>query len=165
MQEIIKLVQKSPEVRKEYMLWMRSALLPLHRQAAALIDAKAHLFETDSMTHDLLDYVAMVRSYDVILCKWDNGDYAVLFSPIRYPSKLRRHCETTFQDLRKRQAHLLALPVDPLHQLIHRKFGPDHSWFPFFGAGHRVSAIRVVIKSAGPAADESSYDHPPSSAD
>lgn len=119
MQQIIARVKNDHHVRAEYVRWMRQALLPLHRRAATIIDTKAHLFEEDCMNYELMEYVAMVRSYEVIEHKWSQGDFTTLFSPLRYPPGILNHVDVTFKKLRARQAMLLSMPVDPLARACH----------------------------------------------
>lgn len=116
---IIKYIHDHPKARDEYIRWMEAALLPQHRHAANLIESKAHLFESEKMSSYMLDYVSMVRSYDVIQTKWAIGDYTTLFSPLRYPAGLMGHVEESFLTLRCRQLDLLEQPVDPLHSIVH----------------------------------------------
>jgi len=114
MPAIIEIVHKDEALRAEYVRWMQVTLLPLHRKGAELVETKSLLFVGNAMTEYALDYVAMVKSYEVIEHKWDANDFTTLFSPIRYPQGFFAHVIETFTRLKDQQQRLLTEHNDPM---------------------------------------------------
>ncbi|KAK9816448.1 hypothetical protein WJX72_000464 [[Myrmecia] bisecta] len=91
-----------------YRQWMKEVLQPLNEKAANIVTSNADLLEASSMEPLLLQLVAHVSAYKVILSRWEQGDSAE-WSAISYPDKLLEYCEREFKQIKARQAFLLGI--------------------------------------------------------
>jgi hypothetical protein len=91
-----------------YRQWVREVLLPLSAKAADLIIARADLLEGTSIEPTLLQLVAHVSAYKVILRQWEQGAIDQV-SAISYPDHIHEWISREFSRLKRRQAALLGL--------------------------------------------------------
>ena len=78
-------------------------LLPLSAKAADLIIARADLLEGTSIEPTLLQLVAHVSAYKVILRQWEQGAIDQV-SAISYPDHIHEWISREFSRLKRRQA-------------------------------------------------------------
>ena len=88
-------------------LWMSTVFMPLNRRMVEIIITRAHLVEQDYMPPQLLALCAHVSGYEVLIKKWEDGDYSRMVPYIVFPSIVIDYVETSFAKLKKRQASLL----------------------------------------------------------
>ncbi|KAL1527992.1 hypothetical protein AB1Y20_009363 [Prymnesium parvum] len=89
-----------------YRQWVREALMPLSEKASKLIIEHADLLEGESIEPRLLQLVAHVSAYKVILKRWDEGQLQV-HSVISFPDNLPSWVSKEFSARKRRQAELL----------------------------------------------------------
>ena len=111
-------------VAETHRRWVREVLMPLSERAARTVIERADLLEGSEISPLLLQLVAHVSAYRVILRRWEEGDYQR--SAIPYPDGLEQWASESFDSLKKRQAALLGIAPDgsqgsPLMQLIASK--------------------------------------------
>lgn len=111
-------------VAETHRRWVREVLLPLSERAARTIMERADLLEGSEISPLLLQLVAHVSAYRVILRRWEEGDYQR--SAIPYPDELKQWASESFDMLKQRQSALLGIAPDgsqgsPLMQLIASK--------------------------------------------
>ncbi len=97
----------TPEDKQQWRLWMLAAFMPTNRQMKDIITKQAHLVDEDYMPPALLTFCAHVSAYEVLLQKWDEGDYSRMVPYILFPQAIGDYVTQTFQRLKQRQSHLL----------------------------------------------------------
>ncbi|CAL8467388.1 g6925 [Coccomyxa elongata] len=106
----VELIREHPEGREGqiYRQWMKEVLQPLNEKAADIIVRHADLLQSARMEPLLLQLVAHVSAYRVILKRWEAGDLDE-WSAITYPDKLHEYVTEEFRRIKKRQADLLGI--------------------------------------------------------
>jgi hypothetical protein len=120
-------VRESPQgiAARAYREWIKTVLLPLSERAAQLVINRADLLEGSDIEPQLMQLVAHVSAYKVILHRWEQGgDEAA--SAVPYPDAIEAWVLEGFRRLKRRQAGLLGVSSDgsqgsPLMQLIASK--------------------------------------------
>lgn len=97
----------TPEDKQQWRLWMLAAFMPMNRQMKDIITKQAHLVDEDYMPPALLAFCAHVSAYEVLLQRWDKGDYSRMVPYILFPQAIGDYATQTFQRLKQRQSHLL----------------------------------------------------------
>jgi len=87
---------------------MKSVLQPLNERAADIIINHLNLLESANIDPVLLQFVAHVSSYRVILKRWEEGATAE-WSAVSYPDKLPQYVEREFKKIKRKQADLLGI--------------------------------------------------------
>ena len=108
--------QFSAEVRRDprgaeavaYRAWVKEVLTPLNQKACELIISRADLLEGESMDPLLLQFVAHVSAYRVILQRWKEGNESE-HSVIKYPDEIHAWVQEQFVTIKRRQAQLLGI--------------------------------------------------------
>ncbi|GMH39054.1 hypothetical protein BSKO_06952 [Bryopsis sp. KO-2023] len=90
-----------------YRQWMLEVLQPLNERAANIIFEHIDLLDSSRIEPLLLQLVAHVAAYKVILSRWKDGDISSEVSVISYPDRLVDYARTEFGRLKRTQAHLL----------------------------------------------------------
>ena len=108
-----------------YRHWIRCVLQPLNEKAADVIVNHLNLLESRVIHPSLLQLVAHVNAYRVLLRRWEEGlvDYQ---SYLPYPDDLERWVSEAFDKLKARQADLIGIYADggqgsPLMRLLTSK--------------------------------------------
>ena len=91
-----------------YRHWMRTVLQPLNEKAADIIVNYLNLLDSPTVDPVLLQFVAHVFSYRVILKRWEEGALGE-WSAVSYPDKLPEYVERQFKRIKRRQADLLGM--------------------------------------------------------
>lgn len=117
-------VRRDPQcaAARAYRTWVKGVLLPLSEKASQLVIDRADLLENAGIEPLLLQLVAHVSAYKVILQRWKEGGDEAL-SAIPYPDDIHAWVEAGFAKLKQRQAELLGIAPDgtqgsPLMQFI-----------------------------------------------
>lgn len=87
---------------------MKDVMQPLNERAADIIVDHVNLLESAEIDPRLLQLVAHVSAYKVIISRWDRGAVGE-WSAISYPNTLLDYVRTEFQRLKRRQAELLGI--------------------------------------------------------
>jgi hypothetical protein len=87
---------------------MKSVLQPLNERAADIIINHLNLLESANIDPVLLQFVAHVSSYRVILKRWEEGATAE-WSAVSYPDKLPQYVDREFKKIKRKQADLLGI--------------------------------------------------------
>lgn len=90
---------------------MNSVLQPLNEKAADIIINHLNLLESSSIEPLLLQFVAHVSSYRVILKRWEEGAIGE-WSAVSYPDKLPEYVEREFKKIKRKQAELLGMKMN-----------------------------------------------------
>ena len=91
---------------------MRAVLQPLNEKAAEIIVNHVNLLESTHIDPLLLQLVAHVCAYRVILKRWEEGAVEE-WSAVSYPDKLPEYVEREFRMIKRRQAALLGIKPGP----------------------------------------------------
>ena len=83
-------------------------LMPLSEKAAAIVMERADLLEGERIDPLLLQLVAHVSAYKVIMRRWREGDLRE-HSTIQYPEELFEWVSREFGRVKQRQAKLLGI--------------------------------------------------------
>ena len=95
----------------EYRHWMCCVLQPLNEKAADVIVNHLNLLEATYIDPLLLQFVAHVSSYRVILKRWEEGAINE-WSAVSYPDKLPGYVEREFKRIKRKQAELLGIKAE-----------------------------------------------------
>jgi hypothetical protein len=89
-------------------LWVTTVFMPSNQQLYELIVSKADLIIETDMPDCLRYFCAHVAAYQVVLKKWEDGDFSEHTSIINYPAKaLTEYSYRSFTNLKRKQAELL----------------------------------------------------------
>lgn len=91
-----------------YRHWMKDVMQPLNERAADIIVDHVNLLESSEIDPRLLQLVAHVSAYKVIIARWDKGAVGE-WSAISYPNTLLDYVRAEFKRLKHRQAELLGI--------------------------------------------------------
>jgi hypothetical protein len=106
--------------KDEWMVWIRSVLMPLNRQLAERILKGGDLLLESDVPQVLLDFSAHVSSWEAVLAKWDQGDTRQLVAVVNHPGReLYRHAVSSYSKLKASQAELLAVKESKSAQHIY----------------------------------------------
>ena len=94
-----------------YRTWVRVVLMPLSERAMKTVIEHADLLESTTIEPLLLQLVAHVSAYRVILRRWEEGALAE-GSHISYPDGVHAWASEQFRRLKRRQAELLGVDKD-----------------------------------------------------
>lgn len=93
---------------KAWRLWTTTVFMPHTMQLRELIVSKADLILEPDMPECLSNLCAHAAAYQVVLKKWENGDFSEHTSIINYPTKaLTEYSSRSFVPLKRQQAELL----------------------------------------------------------
>lgn len=107
---LTKIVREEPEgqIGVAYRQWMRDVLQPLNEKAASIIVEHVDLLDTSSIDPLLLQFVAHVFAYRVVLKRWEEGSINE-WSALPYPDKLLEMVQREFKKIKRRQNELLGM--------------------------------------------------------
>jgi len=91
----------------EYRIWVENVLMPINNWCEGVIRENAHLIKEREMPKCIVDYIAHVSTYKVIIAKWKTGDFSKIYSVIPYPEKLRSYAVKSYNDLKVEQLRLI----------------------------------------------------------
>jgi hypothetical protein len=95
--------------KDEWMIWMRSVMMPLNRQVMEKVLHGGDLLMESDVPRVLLDFSAHVSSWESVLAKWEQGDTRQLGSVVNHPGRsLLHYAVTSYTKLKASQAELLA---------------------------------------------------------
>lgn len=111
--EFRRAVRDSPQgaPARAYRAWIKTVLLPLSEKAAQLVMDRADLLEGSDIEPLLMQLVAHVSAYKVILHRWEEGGEAAA-SAVPYPDAIEAWVLEGFRRLKRRQASLLGMGTD-----------------------------------------------------
>lgn len=89
-----------------YRRWMKTVLQPLNERASETIVNNVDLLEAGRVDPTLLQFVAHVSAYKVILRRWEEGAIGE-WSAISYPNQLLEYVTREFKRIKRKQAELL----------------------------------------------------------
>ncbi len=89
--------------------WIQQVFMPLNEKMEQLVITKAELLDSPEMPKCLLDLVAHVEAYRVVIARWNAGDFREHKSLINFPRPdLLQYAEDRFAVLKNEQQKLLA---------------------------------------------------------
>ena len=91
-----------------YRHWMKSVLQPLNERAADIIINHLNLLESANIDPVLLQFVAHVSAYRVILKMWEEGATGE-WSAVSFPNKLPAYVDQEFKRVKRKQNMLLGI--------------------------------------------------------
>jgi hypothetical protein len=101
-------VELTVEERDAWVAWMKTVFMPSNRSIYQLIVSKTHLLDGDDMPPPLLDFLAHVAGYEVVMDAWSRNDYSQLTSLTNHPGDaFNEYLRTSFSHLKRRQQDLL----------------------------------------------------------
>jgi hypothetical protein len=72
----------SDETRDAWIAWMKTVFVPANRAMVKLIVEKTHLLDGDDMPPEFHVFLAHVSGYEVVMKRWEQGDYSAYLSLI-----------------------------------------------------------------------------------
>jgi hypothetical protein len=87
--------------------WMAEVFMPLNRMIVDLILKNTHLIEGAEFPESFSAIISHVKPYEIVLTKWEKGDFSEHTAYTNYPSDLDRYVSDTFCGLKTRQNNLL----------------------------------------------------------
>jgi hypothetical protein len=97
----------SEEELAAWRLWMKTVFMPSNRRIYELVLSKADLLLGNQMPQDLLTFFAHVLAYEVVLTRWDQGDFTEHASIIDFPEFLDGYIKHSYSILKQEQSRLL----------------------------------------------------------
>jgi hypothetical protein len=91
-----------------YRKWMTEVLQPLNERVAEIVTKNADLLEAAAMEPLLLQLVAHVSAYRVIIKRWEEG-HIEEWSQISFPDGIVEWAESEFRRVKAKQARLLGM--------------------------------------------------------
>ncbi|MBB5959629.1 hypothetical protein FHS29_006250 [Saccharothrix tamanrassetensis] len=93
--------------KREWTRWMSTVIMPANRRMYEIIVTKSHLLVGDEMPPLFLRFCAHVASYEVLIKNWEQNDYSIINSQIKFPQGYREQISETFLSLKRQQQDLL----------------------------------------------------------
>ena len=87
---------------------MKAVLQPLNERAADIIINHLNLLESANIDPVLLQFIAHVSAYRVILKRWEEGATGE-WSAVSFPDTLMGYVEREFKKIKRKQAYLLGI--------------------------------------------------------
>jgi hypothetical protein len=89
--------------------WVTTVLQPGNRRVYEMIVGRAHLLIDDQIPSCLLKLCAHTSGYEVVLKRWEKGDFSRHLSVVAHPrTEIDDYAERCFAQLKETQAKLLA---------------------------------------------------------
>ena len=93
---------------RQWRLWLTTVLLPNVQKARQVVVDKADLLVESAMPPVLLDLCAHVAACEILMARWNAGDFSEHLAIVSYPAaELLEYAETSFHRLKQQQATLL----------------------------------------------------------
>lgn len=103
-----------PQTEEEYeelRLWVKHALMPLYERCESLLLDNASLMVEREMPESVLQFIAHVSAYKVIVEKWADDNFSEWDAAIDYPATLKEYVAKTYLALKDEQLRLLHDPT------------------------------------------------------
>src|SRR6476620_8479899 len=95
-------------------LWITTVFAPINNRMYELVLAKSDLLIETEMPQCFRDLCAHVVGYQMVMKKWETGDYSVHLSLILFPQEeLLAYITDSFNALKREQAKLLGKTAKP----------------------------------------------------
>jgi hypothetical protein len=95
-------------------LWMSTVFAPINNRMYELVLSKSDLLLETEVPQCFRDLSAHVVGYQLVMKKWENGDYSQHLSFILFPQEdLLTYVTDSFNALKQEQARLLGKPPKP----------------------------------------------------
>jgi len=107
---LTKAVREDPDgqVGQIYRKWMKEVLQPLNEKAASIIIENVNLLEGTTIDPLMLQFVAHVFAYKVIIQRWEEGATGE-WSAMQFPDDLLPSVKKSFKRIKRKQAELLGM--------------------------------------------------------
>uniref|UniRef100_A0A0G4GNF2 Uncharacterized protein n=1 Tax=Chromera velia CCMP2878 TaxID=1169474 RepID=A0A0G4GNF2_9ALVE len=107
-------IDRNPEGEEAqaYRLWMKEILMPFNQRASELLVSKADLFDGPTMPNFFLEFVAHTASMEIVMRRWEAGDFSIHFAQVPYPSEIHVFVATEFNRLKFIQTKLLGTSLN-----------------------------------------------------
>ena len=105
------------ESYKEWRLWLVNVLMPLNDFREKIILDKAYLIREEKMPTCLLNFIAHVAAYKVVIKKWEQGDFSEHLSTIGFPDDLGDYVKKSYKELKQEQILLIGKKSNEKNQL------------------------------------------------
>jgi hypothetical protein len=93
---------------KAWVSWVTHVFMPINRKMFDIILAKTDLIEGNEMPDCFIRFSTHVTGYEVVLARWEEGDYSILTSVNNHPGRVfDKYIATTYKQLKSRQQMLL----------------------------------------------------------
>lgn len=100
-----------------YRNWVKEVFMPLNSKAAAIVISRADLLESPTIDNLLLQFVAHVSAYQVIVKQWEAGELSA-YSVVPFPDELHDFIKKEYTWIKKRQADLLGIVPAMQHRQL-----------------------------------------------
>jgi hypothetical protein len=92
---------------RQWRLWMTTVFMPGNRRLYDLILSKADLLLENDMPPVVLAFCAHVLAYEVVLRRWEDGDFSEHTSLSVWPAAFDDYAKRSFAALKEEQSRLL----------------------------------------------------------
>ncbi|QPC81683.1 hypothetical protein G4Y79_18610 [Phototrophicus methaneseepsis] len=89
-----------PEKMRLWILWVRTVFMPINEDLYATIINYSDLLIEEAMPTCILNFLAHVAAYKVVLKKWDEGDLSDYTSIINYPREIEEYSQSSYEQLK-----------------------------------------------------------------
>lgn len=97
----------SDEELAAWRLWMAEVFMPLNLRLEKTIVENGDLILEEHMPECFLSLCAHVAAYKPVMKNWQSGEYSEHISSSNYPTDLLKYVESSYFELKRRQAALL----------------------------------------------------------
>jgi len=97
----------SSKLSDEWRNWIENVLQPLNVISEKVILENAYLIREADMPSCLLQFVAHVSAYTVLIKQWEQGDFSQEFALIEFPKEIHLYVSETYQELKSEQLDLI----------------------------------------------------------
>jgi hypothetical protein len=98
----------TPDELDAWRQWTTVVFMPTNRAIVEIILKNTHLIEGDEFPESFSAMISHVKPYEIILTKWEKGDFSEYHAYSNYPDEIDEYVTDTFRLLKSRQSELLA---------------------------------------------------------
>lgn len=91
----------------EWRIYVEDILVPRNRQIVKIIVENSHLILEDEMPYCLANFIAHHEGYELLIRKWQLGDFSESTSFMEYPDDLYDYSERSYKILIKEQRKIM----------------------------------------------------------
>jgi hypothetical protein len=96
------------EELEAWMQWTIQVFMPANRAIVEIILKNTHLIYGSQFPESFSAMISHVRPYEIVLKKWESGDFSEYTAYSNYPDEIDEYVKNTFCSLKTRQSELLA---------------------------------------------------------
>ncbi len=87
--------------------WMINVLMPINQTIENLILTKAHVIYKKNIPRELIDFLAHISAYKVIIANWESNGSNIYLANERFPKYILDYAESEFNKLKEKQLQII----------------------------------------------------------